>query len=104
MAISMLQETQEVTVEMYDAVSARLGIEADPPPGMIVHTATPMDGGGVRIFDVWESQEHLDRFREERLLPTIAAVMADQGLEAPGGPPESTIGELHDLVVAKTTV
>lgn len=104
MAISMLQESRDVTIDMYDAVASRLGVDADPPPGMILHTATPMDGGGIRIFDVWESREHLDRFREERLGPTIATVMADRGLEAPNGPPDSTLGEVHDLFVARTAV
>jgi hypothetical protein len=103
MAISMLQETTDATIEMYDAVSERLGLDGDPPPGMILHTATKTDDG-LRMFDVWESMEQLERFREERLLPAIAAVMQEHGVPMPGGPPDMKVGEVHDLVVARTAV
>jgi hypothetical protein len=104
MAISMLQETPEATVEMYDAVNERIGRDVSSPPGLIVHTATPMEGGGMRFFDVWESREQLEQFREERLLPAIAAEMQERGIPMPDGPPEMKIGEVHDLVVTKTAV
>ena len=104
MAISMVQETPEATVEMYDAVAARLGMEEDPPRGMIVHSAAAMEGGGLRIVDIWESREDLDRFRQERLIPTIEATMREAGREMPGGPPEMTISEIHHLVMARSAV
>jgi hypothetical protein len=98
----MLQETEEANVEMYDKVNERLGLEDNLPTGMIVHTATPMDRGGIRFFDVWESQEDLERFREEQLLPAISAVMQEQGVPMPDGPPNMVLGEVHHLVVAKS--
>jgi hypothetical protein len=104
MAISMLQETAEANVQMYDEVNRRIGLQDGPPDGMILHTATPMDGGGMRFFDVWESQEQLEAFRNGTLIPAIAEVMREQGMEMPDGPPEMKLGEVHDLVVAKTTV
>lgn len=60
----------------------------DPPPeGLIVHAAGPTDEG-VRIIDVWESEEAWERFRAERLQQAIAAL---------GGPsrPEPTFRDLH---------
>ena len=104
MAISMMQVAAEATIEMYDEVNDRIGRNEDPPPGMIVHTATPIEGGGIRIFDVWESQEQLDAFRNETLLPAITAVMQEHGIEMGDSPPEIVIGEVHDLVIAKTVV
>lgn len=71
--------------ERYESVAAAL---VDPlPDGLILHVAGPTDEG-VRIIDVWESEEAWQRFRSERLDPAIAAL---------GGParPEPTFRDLH---------
>lgn len=65
MAIGLLFEMPEVTQEQYDAVLQELG--GSPPPGAIVHVAGPMEGGGWRVFEVWESREAFDRFFQEKL-------------------------------------
>ena len=68
----------------------------DPPPaGLILHVAGPTDEG-VRIIDVWESEEAWERFRAERLAPAIAAL---------GGPsrPEPTFRDLHPQHVVTRT-
>jgi len=79
----------------YDAIKERLNVEGDPPDGLIIHTAG-FGGGVFRIFDVWESEEHHAKFRDERLMPIVEQVMSGGGT---GGPParEYTY-ELHDLV------
>ena len=58
-----------------------------PPEGLLVHVAGPTEEG-VRIIDVWESEEAWERFRSECLAPAIAAL---------GGPsrPEPTFRDLH---------
>jgi hypothetical protein len=71
--------------EHYEQVAAGL---VDPPPsGRLVHVAGPTDEG-VRIIDVWESEEAWEQFRSERLAPAMAAL---------GGPscPEPTFRDLH---------
>ena len=71
--------------EQYQGVAAAL---VDPlPDGLILHVAGPTDEG-VRVIDVWESEEAWERFRSERLDPAIAAL---------GGParPEPTFRDLH---------
>lgn len=71
--------------DQYEHVAAAL---VDPPPdGLLVHVAGPTDEG-VRIIDVWESEEAWESFRAERLAPAIAAL---------GGPsrPEPTFRDLH---------
>jgi len=57
------------------------------PAGLILHVAGPTDEG-VRIIDIWESEEAWQQFRGERLVPAIAAL---------GGPsrPEPTFRDLH---------
>lgn len=80
----------------YDAVTARLNPAGDPPAGMIVHTAGFV-GDVFRIFDVWETQEHAERFQADRLGPTVQAVIQESGEE--GRPPaRQYFYELHDLV------
>lgn len=69
----------------YERVASSL---IDPAPaGLILHVAGPTDEG-VRIIDVWESEESWERFRAEWLGPAIAAL---------GGPsrPEATFRALH---------
>lgn len=57
--------------EQYAPVAAAL---VDPlPEGLIVHVAGRTDEG-VRIIDVWESEEAWLLFRAERLAPAIAAL------------------------------
>ena len=57
------------------------------PVGLILHVAGPT-AEGVRVIDIWESEQAWQRFRAERLAPAIAAL---------GGParPESTFRDLH---------
>ncbi len=70
------------TQEQYDNVQGQMGIDADPPEGLIFHSSGPMEGGW-NVIDFWESREHFDRFQQERLGPTIAEL----GDKAPPGPP-----------------
>ena len=72
--------------ELYDQVSGKIGAEI--APGLIVHTASEVDGV-VRIVDIWESADHAMAFARDRLGPAIAAVGADMN------PPEIT--EVFDL-------
>jgi quinol monooxygenase YgiN len=51
--------------------------------GMVAHVSGPVDGGW-RIIDVWESEEHLARFRDQHLFPAFQQVFG--GL--PDGPRE----------------
>ena len=55
----------------YDEVAALLGLEADPPAGLIVHAASVTPSGEVQIVDVWESAEQLAAFAEQRLFPAF---------------------------------
>lgn len=67
--------------DLYDAVNGEMGIEADPPPGLIFHWAGELDGK-FTITDVWESREAYDAFNAERLTPAIAKVAAAAGAPA----------------------
>ena len=53
----------------YENVSS--GLLEPPPAGLIAHVAGPTDEG-VRIIEIWASEEAWQRFHTERLVPTIA--------------------------------
>jgi hypothetical protein len=79
----------------YDAIRARLNVDAAPPAGLIVHTAGFTGTGLFRIMDVWESEEDWQRFREKRLMPAVEAAMQTGS----GGPPTAEYAyQLHDFV------
>ena len=95
MAIGVLTEIDEGTLEQYDQVNERLQAQGDPPAGMIVHTAGTKESGGFRIFDVWESREDFERFQEERLGPIVSEVVGEDAR-----PSRQELYELHDLMKA----
>lgn len=82
MAVGLWVMFKDGTQEQYDAVNAEMGVEQDPPEGLIFHSAGPLEGGGWNVIDFWESREHFDRFQEERLGPAIQS-LGDDAL----GPP-----------------
>jgi hypothetical protein len=82
-----------VTAETYDQVNERAGVDANPPDGLILHTAGEVDGQW-QIVDVWESEQHAERFGRERLGPAIEAVMGG----APPGPPPTTVYEAYRVI------
>ena len=61
-----------MTADQYDRVVQELEAKgAGAPKGRTFHVAGPTDTGW-RVVDVWESEEHLDRFGET-LIPVLVA-------------------------------
>jgi hypothetical protein len=81
------------TAELYDAIDGRLGIDGDPPEGLIFHSAGPIDGGWG-IIDFWESRADFDAFSSR-----IVAGMASAGVE-PSGPPDIKEFPVHETIHA----
>jgi hypothetical protein len=80
----------------YDSVGEHIGMDTNPPDGMIIHTAGWDEEGGVfRIFEVWETQEDSVRFRRDRLQPAFEAKLG-AGKNAP--PDRDGSYELHNLI------
>src|SRR4051812_20742054 len=108
MAVVYIQKQPDgFTTDMYDAVNVRMDAQAEPPEGLICHTLGQADDGSWRIIDVWESREAADRFRDDRLLPAIRAIMADAGVDPDDMPEIETMSyDAYDLIVgagARTT-
>src|SRR3989442_15950851 len=66
MAFIRIVQPPNVTAEVYERVNAELGVDGDPPPGMLLHCAGEVDGRW-QIVDVWESQEQARSFYDGRL-------------------------------------
>jgi hypothetical protein len=62
----------------YEAATAILDLDAEPPRGLLIHTACETDEG-VLVTDVWEDQASIDTFFEQRLGKAIAETGMDVG-------------------------
>ena len=101
MAVAFIQEFKiqgdDRSTTNYDTINERLNTRNDPPEGGIVHTAGfDEDAGVFRIFDVWETREHGERFIRERLMPIVEELMASRSDATP--PERQGWYELHDLM------
>ncbi|MDQ3657459.1 MAG: hypothetical protein M3457_20580 [Chloroflexota bacterium] len=95
MAIALVRDNPGVTAEGYDAVVAEIGLDKEPPAGLILHTAGFFNGI-FREVDVWESREAWDTFNRERLWPAVQRAMGDQAPATP--PPDAEIMDVYDLI------
>ena len=75
----------------YDAIHERV-MASGTPDGFRMHAAGATPDGGFRIFEVWQSQDHFDRFMEERLMPILREIGAG------GDPPNVTSYELREYI------
>ncbi len=83
MAVGLRLKFEGGTQEQYDAIHSHMNVDGNPPPGLIFHSAGPIDGGWG-IIDVWESREAFDAFAGGRLQPAIGEL----GERAFQGPPD----------------
>jgi len=83
---------REITYDLYQQVTAKVDLGNNPPDGLIIHTASEVDGH-LKIVDIWESDEHADRFGQERLGPAIAEIAGEQM----AGPPDPSQLEVYEV-------
>ena len=93
MAFIRMVQPPNVTADTYEKVNAELGVDGDPPPGLLLHCGGEVDGKW-QIVDVWETREQAERFYEERLPKAIEAVLG----MVPPDPGRSMEYELHTVV------
>lgn len=75
MAILVMMDVPGMTLDQFDEMNRRLGIETadDLPDGCLAHAAGETDDG-LEVIDVWESPEALGDFVENRLVPSSEGV------------------------------
>ena len=89
MAVAMFMHWPGVTSDQYDAVMARLGLDANPAAGGVLHVAALTDEG-LEVCDVWQTEQAFHSFLEQRMLPVVSELVI-------GGEPEIRIVPLHNL-------
>ena len=89
--------TQDVPIQadFYKRITNGLG--DTPPEGLIVHIAVERPEGGLRYFDVWESEQDCDRFTDERLHPVVHPLLAE--IFGDNLPPEPKRQPMHVIHV-----
>ncbi|MFE0512270.1 hypothetical protein [Streptomyces sp. NPDC058964] len=92
MAVVMSMSWGGVTPEQYGAVRDAVGWEEAAPAGGQVHVAW-FDDQGLRVVDVWESEQAFQEFFAERLAPAVEKA----GIT---GTPESEFSPLHRRFIA----
>ncbi|MER6251920.1 MULTISPECIES: hypothetical protein [unclassified Streptomyces] len=93
MAVVMTFSWPEITPDVYDAVRQKVRWEEDTPDGCVLHAAWFVDGG-LNVMDIWESQDHFNRFIEARIAPVLKGELGVQS------DPEPKFYPLHRRFVA----
>ena len=66
----------------------------DQPRSVVRSTERPE--GGLRYYDVWESEQDWDRFAEERLHPVVHPLLGGLfGDDCPPEPPRTPLPAIH---------
>jgi hypothetical protein len=81
MAVGLRLKFSGGTEDQYRAVHSKMGIDENPPDGLILHSAGPIDEGWG-VIDFWESRGHFDRFVESQLQPALGE-LGDQAFQGP---------------------
>ena len=94
MAIGVVLEFEGTTLAQYDEIIEKMGFTAGGSggPGGMFHWVTETDTG-IRVTDVWETQEQFGKFSEERIGP----ISAEVGIP---NPPNVTFYEVHNYLTA----
>jgi hypothetical protein len=90
MAILALFRGNNLTKQMYDSLLKEVGWERNQPPGSIFHAAAfDNSGNNIHVADVWESEEDLNKFVKEKLMPAM------QKLNFPV--PQTEVFQIHNV-------
>jgi hypothetical protein len=88
--VAIIMDFPGGTLEQYDQVTEKMGLEpgGPGPEGAHFHWVTATDDG-IRVVDVWETQEQFDQFAAEQIGP------ASQEVGMPG-PPQTSVHQVHN--------
>jgi hypothetical protein len=84
-------DEDQLPVEVYQAMEAKVGWRQVPPIGGVSHVAAFDDNGLAHLVSVWQSPAALETFAADRLSPAAAE------LGFPAQEPEGDVHPLHAL-------
>ena len=89
MPLSYYFAPESMSSQQYDEVNRRLEAAGQgKPPGRLYHVAFAA-GGGLHVFDVWDSRESFDAFGQ-----TLMPILTELGID-PGQPDAMPV---HNIV------
>lgn len=92
MPVAVTMEFASGTLEQYDAVMEKMGLDGVIPPGALFHFVTQTDDG-IRVTDVWETAEQFQQFADEQIGPITQEVGVP-------GPPAVAFYDVHNYLSA----
>jgi hypothetical protein len=92
MAVAMFMHWPGLTGDQYDALIARLDLDANPAAGQVLHLSAVTDDG-VEVCDVWQTEQAFHGFLEHRVMPAVAELQVM-------GTPSIRVFPLHNLFAA----
>ena len=88
--------TQDVPIDAAFYKRIRDGLGDAPPAGLIIHLAVDKPEGGLRYYDVWETEADFERFAEERLHPVVHPLLKEIfGDDVPNEPARLPLSVIH---------
>jgi hypothetical protein len=96
MGHAMYVFTQDVPIDSDFYARITEGLGPQPPDGLVLHLALQRPEGGLRYVDVWQSEEHCDRFIAQRLHPVIHPLLGELfGENMPPEPGRTVLPVVH---------
>ena len=89
MAFVAVIDIPGLRTDQYDAIIELMEVVSRPSPGIYLHICAPTDDG-LRITELWDSEEGFRSFIEERMFPAAAEL----GIQAD---PVISVKPLHFL-------
>ncbi len=74
MAILLIAKGEGLTKDIYEKGRKEVNWEGNSPPGMIFHVASFDDSDNLHVVDIWESEEQMTNFFNNRLMPYLQKV------------------------------
>jgi hypothetical protein len=93
-AVAVILEFAEATLEDYDRVLAELGLgdARRGEPGLLFHWVAGLPSGGIRVVDVWSDRDLAEAFVRDRLVGAARAIGAT-------GAPDLQVLEVHNFML-----
>ena len=89
MAVSVVAHFPELSAETYDEVVASLDLDANPPPGAILHVAGE-SAGGITTSEIWQTEQTFRSYLDYRLRPALR-------MHGVHGDPVVEVAPLHNV-------
>jgi hypothetical protein len=89
MAILAIFTGDGFTKQMYEELRKEVDWEHNHPTGVIFHAASFDNSGNIRVADIWESEQDLNNYFNNKLKPVMEKINAPL--------PKGEIFQIHNM-------